>query len=154
MSKLKESDFNYGAVLSTLLNNNICPALIEGGEDRQVYDFTTDHKDFRLFVKYRSAPTTKSERYSSWTFVFSKGEIEEIESYLEMDKLLVLGLVCGSEGFKESHYAVLGAEEIKQILSLEKNSITIGKEKRTQHYKVYVDRTRKNALQVKSNRLY
>ena len=61
MSMLKEADFYYGAILSTLLNHNICPALIEGGTDRQVYDFTTDHKDFRLFVKYRSAPVTKQK---------------------------------------------------------------------------------------------
>lgn len=42
MSKLKEADFCYGAVLSTLFNNGICPMLIEGGNDRQVYEFTTD----------------------------------------------------------------------------------------------------------------
>ena len=72
MAKLLESDFYYGAILSTLLNNGICPMLIEGGTDRQVYDFTTNDKEFRLFTKYRSAPiNTKTEGYSSWQFIFS-----------------------------------------------------------------------------------
>ena len=37
MSILKEADFYYGAVLSTLINRGICPALVESGEDRQIY---------------------------------------------------------------------------------------------------------------------
>lgn len=54
MSVLKVSDFYYGAVLSKLLSDKITPALIEGGVDRQIYEFTTDLGDFRLFLKYRS----------------------------------------------------------------------------------------------------
>lgn len=42
MSTLKEADFYYGAVLSTLINKGICPALIEKGKDRQIYSFTTN----------------------------------------------------------------------------------------------------------------
>ena len=42
MSILKEADFYYGAVLSTLINRGICPALVESGEDRQIYDFVTN----------------------------------------------------------------------------------------------------------------
>ena len=53
MSILKEADFYYGAVLSTLINRGICPALVESGKDRQIYDFVTNKKEFRLFVKYR-----------------------------------------------------------------------------------------------------
>ena len=56
MSILKEADFYYGAVLSTLINRGICPALVESGKDRQIYDFVTNKKEFRLFVKYRSKP--------------------------------------------------------------------------------------------------
>ena len=45
MSILKEADFYYGAVLSTLINRGICPALVESGEDRQIYDFVTNKKE-------------------------------------------------------------------------------------------------------------
>ena len=45
MSILKEADFYYGAVLSTLINRGICPALVESGKDRQIYDFVTNKKE-------------------------------------------------------------------------------------------------------------
>ncbi|MDI3476620.1 MAG: hypothetical protein PWQ59_145 [Thermoanaerobacterium sp.] len=51
MSKLKVADFYYGAVLSMLFTRGIVPALVECNNDRQVYDFTTDNADFRLFIK-------------------------------------------------------------------------------------------------------
>ncbi|MGB4700972.1 MAG: hypothetical protein WBI01_00505 [Syntrophomonadaceae bacterium] len=47
--KFKEADFYYGAVLSLLFNNGIDPALVESSNSRQIYDFTTDNVDFRLF---------------------------------------------------------------------------------------------------------
>ena len=62
MSILKEADFYYGAVLSTLINRGICPALVESGKDRQIYDFVTNKKEFRLFVKYRSRPINTKHR--------------------------------------------------------------------------------------------
>ena len=49
MSRLRECDFYYGAVLAALFNHQICPTLVDGGEKRQIYNFTTDHKDFTLF---------------------------------------------------------------------------------------------------------
>jgi len=52
--KFKEADFYYGAVLSLLFNNGIDPALVESSNSRQIYDFTTDNVDFRLFIKYRT----------------------------------------------------------------------------------------------------
>ena len=52
MSRIKVTDFYYGAVLSMLFSHNIKPALIENGSDRQVYDFTTNNAKFTLFVAY------------------------------------------------------------------------------------------------------
>lgn len=71
MSILKEADFYYGAVLSTLINRGICPALVESGKDRQIYDFMTNKKEFRLFVKYRSRPlNTKRQSIQVGSFTF------------------------------------------------------------------------------------
>lgn len=50
MSKIKVADFYYGAVLSMLFNSHINPALVEGDDDRQVYDLTTDTRACRLFM--------------------------------------------------------------------------------------------------------
>ena len=36
MSKIKVSDFYYGAVLSMLLSNGVKPVLLESDENRQV----------------------------------------------------------------------------------------------------------------------
>lgn len=155
MSRLKESDFYYGAVLSTLLNNDICPALIEGDGDRQVYDFTTDHKDFRLFVKYRSAPININyPDYHSWQFTFSPGDIEELKSYMELDKELSLGLVCGNKTLGQSHFAILHKQELEQIFAQGKNSLTISLKKGEHSFRISVGGGRSNALKVKTNRLY
>ena len=102
MAKLLESDFYYGAILSTLLNNGICPMLIEGGTDRQVYDFTTNDKEFRLFAKYRSTPiNTKTEGYNSWQFIFSEKDMDEIKAYLNSGKEFSIGLVCGADALNQ-----------------------------------------------------
>lgn len=50
MSILKEADFYYGAVLSTLINRGICPALVESGKDRQIYDFVTNKKESQIAI--------------------------------------------------------------------------------------------------------
>jgi hypothetical protein len=155
MSKLKEADFYYGAVLSNLINNHICPALIEGGSDRQVYDFTTDEKDFRLFVKYRSASIkTKTEDYTSWQFVFSDADIQELREYCGQDSHFSLGLICGESPMNQSQYAVLHKEEILQLLEWGKSSITLSIKKGEHAFRLSVGGGRDNAMQIPANRKY
>lgn len=155
MAQLKEADFFYGAVLSTLLNNKITPMIIEGGNDRQVYDFTTDSKNFRLFVKYRSNPTeTKAADYYSWQFVFTPKDIAELTAYLKMDKEISLGLVCGNPLSGESKYAVLHSEDIRRLFAKSKLSLTISIKKGEHAFRVSIGGGRDNAIKVKSNRLY
>ena len=108
MSILKEADFYYGAVLSTLINRGICPALVESGKDRQIYDFVTNKKEFRLFVKYRSRPiNTKTPEYSSWQFHFSDDDKRELTLFMSDEKHLSVGLVCGEDQLNKSQYAVV-----------------------------------------------
>lgn len=155
MAKLREADFYYGAVLSALLNNGICPMLIEGGTDRQVYDFTTDDENFRLFVKYRSAPIeTKSEDYFSWQFNFSVSDITEITEYLENGFNLSLGLVCGNTPLNQSQYAVIPKETLKELLQQGKTSLTISIQKGERAYRISIGGGRENALKVKTNAWY
>lgn len=155
MSKLKETDFYYGAVLSSLINNHICPALIEGGTDRQIYDFTTDKKDFRLFVKYRSVPVkTKTEGYISWQFSFSESDIRELKECCNSMNYFSLGLICGDCSIKHGQYAVLHKEDIVKLLESGKTSITIGIKKGEHAFRIFVGGGRTNALQIPSNRQY
>ena len=155
MSKLKKADFYYGAVLSTLLNNGICPMLIEGGEDRQIYDFTTNHKDFRLFVKYTSLPIdTKTKDYASWQFVFSKDDVKEIQEYLESEKEFSVGLVCGNNPLQQSHYAVIPKSSIQEILNQKKTSITISLRKGEKAFRISIGGGRENAIKIKTKNLF
>lgn len=154
MAKLKEADFHYGAVLSTLLNNNITPAIIESGEDRQIYNFTTDSKDFRLIVKYRKSqiPTKKNDYYS-WQFNLSD-DLIDLKKNINSPIKLSLGLVCGKEQLNESEYAVLHKDEIKLILDEGKESITISRKKGERAFRISMGGGRVNSMQIKSNRLY
>ena len=155
MSNMKEADFYYGAVLSTLFNNGICPMLIEGGNDRQVYDFTTNSKDFRLFVKYRSKGREGAkDGYMSWQFIFSDQDISELKQYVKDDRHLSLGLVCGDEHLNKSQYAVLHKEEILKILGAGKDSLSLSRKKGERAFRLSLGGGRDNAELIKSNRLY
>lgn len=112
MSKIKVADFYYGAVLSMLFSHNIKPALIENGNDRQVYGFTTNKTKFTLFVKYRSEKVeTKKDGYNSWNFNF-KNDMAKLSKYLDEGKNLILALVCGSDDLGESELAILDSNDI------------------------------------------
>ena len=155
MAALKEADFYYGAVLSTLLNNKINPVIVECGNDRQVYDFSTNDIDFRLFVKYRSSTIdTKAPDYSSWQFVFSQQDIDELSVYLQSGKTLSLGLICGDVPLRKSKYAVLHSDDIQALFAMKKKSITIGIKKGERAFRISIGGGRANSKKIKSNRLF
>ncbi len=155
MAKLAEFNFYYGAVLSTLLNNGVCPVLIEGGRDRQIYEITTDEKETRLFVKYRSAPyDSKREDYSSWYFRFSDNELQELNDYLKGEREFSLGLVCGANKLDQSQYVVLDRNDVRALFALGKTSLTISRKKREQFFRVSIGGGRENSLKIKANRIY
>jgi len=110
------------------MDGHVSPAIIEGGDRHRIYDFTTNKKDFRLFVKCRSARTkikAKAEDYRSWEFVFSESEIQELQKYCNKeDSGFDLCLICGGNPMRKSQYAVLNQQEIKEFLGRGKPSIT------------------------------
>ncbi|MCI2046885.1 MAG: hypothetical protein LKJ90_04125 [Faecalibacterium sp.] len=155
MSKLKEADFYYGAILSHLFTNGICPMMIEGGSDRQVYEFTTNQEDFKLFAKYRSMPiVTLQDGYSSWQFSFSPSDISELKTYIGDAKHLSVGLVCGNEPLNKSEIAILHKEEISEILALGKESLTISRKEGERAFRISIGGGREQAMQIKCNRKY
>lgn len=155
MSILKEADFYYGAVLSTLINRGICPALVESGKDRQIYDFVTNKKEFRLFVKYRSRPiNTKTPEYSSWQFHFSSDDKRELTLFMSDAKHLSVGLVCGESQLNKSQYAVLHKGELVRLFDEQKDSFTISRKTGEKSFRISIGGGRENALLIPSNRLY
>lgn len=155
MSRLREADFYYGAILSTLLNNGVCPMLIEGGTDRRVYDCTTNKNEFRMFAKYRSSPiNTKKEGYYSWQFIFSDKDIDEIKLFLNSEKDLRIGLVCGTERLNQSQFAVLQRKNIEELIGLGKTSITASKMTGERYFRVSIGGGRDNSMMVKASIIY
>ena len=152
MSKIKVADFYYGAVLSMLFHNGVMPALVENGDDRQVYDFTTDKSECRLFIKYRAnKQDTKKPDYSSWIFAISDDKAE-LQKYIDEGKNLLLALVCVSSELDKSQLAILDKSQIQDILSREKTSITISRIKGEKAFRISVGGGRENSIQVKCNR--
>lgn len=153
MSKMKTADFYYGAVLSMLFNSNIKPALVEGDDDRQVYDLTTNTGECRLFIKYRAdKEKRKTEDYNSWVFNLTESDKQEILSYINNGFNLVLALVCGVAGLSDSEIAVIDTAQIEELLTLGKNSITISRKKNERAFRISVGGGRENAMQIKTDR--
>jgi hypothetical protein len=152
--KLKVADFYYGAVLSLLFNTGVDPALVESSNSRQIYDFTTDNVDFRIFIKYRTRGRLGvGGNYRSWQFTFSNTDLEEMFRFIKEDRNLLLALVCGEEKLNESEYAVLNSEEIKQCLGNDKTSITISRLKGEKAFRISIGGGRDSSLKIPSNRV-
>ncbi len=106
-----------------------------------------------MFIKYRAhKQNTKKQDYCSWQFVFAGNELCEIKGYIQDDYNLTMALVCGEAGLSDSEIAVLDTEQIKEILSLDKTSLTISRMKNERYYRASIGGGRNNSMQVKANR--
>jgi hypothetical protein len=156
MSKIKVADFYYGAALSVLFNNSnskITAALIESDDNRQLYGLMTDKNECHLFIKYRSAKIdTKTEDYYSWLFSLTERDKSEIQALIDKGHNLVLALVCGVSGLSDSELALIDKEQVKELIDLEKDSITISRRKGEHAYRISIGGGRENAMQVAANR--
>lgn len=154
MSKFKVADFYYGAVLSMLFNRGIAPALVESNNDRQVYDFTTNNCDFRLFIKYRALGRKgKNPDYRSWQFIFTDDDLNKIYEYIEENQNLLLALVCGDENLNKSELAVMNFKETQKCLGNKKTSFTISRIKGEKAFRISMGGGRGNSIKIPSNRL-
>lgn len=155
MALLKNSDFYYGAVLSHLFNHRICPMLVEGGDNRQIYEFTTNNSEFILFVKYRSLPiATKNEDYNSWQFVFSDADMKELTAFLNNPKQLSVGLICGNKALGKSEVAFIHKEELQELFDAGKTTLTISRKKNERCFRISIGGGRDQALKIESKRIY
>ncbi len=147
MSKIKVADFYYGAVLSMLFNKHFNPALVESDDTRQIYDLTTNNGFCRLYIKYiTDRLNSRTEDYNSWQFVFTPDEIDELKDYINRDFNLSMALVCGVQGLANSEIAVLDKKEIKELLRLDKKSITISRKKNERAYRISIGGGRSAAM--------
>jgi len=159
MAKFKMADFYYGSVLSMLFNNNIRnnirPALVEGDDDRRVYDLTTNDGSYKLFIKYRGKRHySVNSGYRSWQFTFTSKDINEIFEYINNQHNLLLALVCGEKRLKDSELAVLNRDDIiKCGLGNGRTSLTISRVKNEKAFRISTGGGRENAIKIPSSRL-
>ena len=105
-------------------------------------------KEYR-FMKYRrDKQDTKTQDYSSWTFVLTDSDKEEITGYIQEGFNLIVALVCGVADLAESEVAVLDRDQIQELIMLDKNSITISRKKNERAYRISLGGGRENAMLV------
>ena len=155
MAEIKMCDYYYGAVLSNLFNHNVAPALIENGDKRRVFSFTTNNTEFTLFVKYSSKAVTNNVNngFRSWKFVLTD-DYQKISEYLSNNSNVLLALVCATEELKGSELALLDSSELRQLIATSKSSINISRRKNERYYTIAVDKNRTdNCIKIKANKL-
>jgi len=113
----------------------------------------TDKNECRLFIKYRSVKIdTKTEDYYSWLFNLTERDKSEIQALINEGHNLALALVCGVAGLSDSELALIDKEQVKGLISMGKDSITISRRKGEHAYRISIGGGRENAMQVTANR--
>jgi hypothetical protein len=123
MGALKKADYYYGALLSSLINNGMVPALVEKeNERRQIYRISTNLNDYILYSKYSTAPT--GTKAFTWAFSFSKGELQEIKKLRGEGKELVFSLICSQKQLNDynQEIAIVHWDEFIECIDLEQQN--------------------------------
>lgn len=119
----------------------------------KLYNLTTDNNECRLFIEYRSDKVeTKTGDYNSWAFTLTKRDKSEIKAIIDKGHNLVLALVCGVEELGNSELVLLDKEQVKKLLDLGKESMTVSRKKHEKAYRISIGGGRENAMQVAVNR--
>lgn len=158
MSKLKQINFFYGAILNAILEKNpdCSPTLILADNDtRQVYKVLTDNspQDYILFFKHSSCRTKDDSTYSSWTFSFSDSDKELLKTYNRNNPIFICLLCLQKNKLQDSEVAILTYEEYLKINN--KNTFTIGLEKRKRNFLLFLgdSRARADAYLISRDRI-
>jgi hypothetical protein len=154
MTNLNQSDHYYGAALVYLFREHIKPALINIGESRQEYEFTTNNRnDFVLFLMYRVERSNLKDNYYSWNLGDIRSDLNDLAKKTGNGKRPILGVVClrkkrqkDEVDLKKTELAFLFPEDIEKIK--EKSSITITRMKREKEFRVLLGGKRDNSLKV------
>ena len=153
MSKIRSADFYYGAVLSKLLTRGADPIMIEGGQDRRIYEIRKKDISFTLFVKFRTRRERSTEEgLNSWKFSI-KEDMPLLREQMKKNKNLVLALLCASENLGESELALLDCNEVNRLLFLDKESISISRRSGEKYYRIANGPDREDSFEIKANRI-
>ena len=139
---LNKKDFYYGAFIFALLNKKIHPAAIveSDDEDCQICSMCTDqHDDFKLIMKYRVARDAKDKDDWGCSFTLQKHDKQELADLIEKKEKVKLALICVREKLNSSEIALFDESEIRQLLSMQKDTFRIHFGKNSQKIDILLD---------------
>lgn len=129
-----KSDFYYGALLINLIKENFAPAIIESGDERQVYELASDHGDYIIFAKYRG-----SKQGNAWNFVFTSRDVARLKSLGEEENSVIVALVCGDKKLNDSEIAYVTYDELQRVIHFNEveQHLTIRAKSNARFFEVY-----------------
>ena len=156
MGRLKQWYFYYGAIITSILENNpdASPTLLVNEESKQVYRIKTTNlnEEYILYLKHASCKQGREQSYSSWVFNFTDDDKERLKKYHNENEGVLIYLLCLKGNIQDSEIVVLKYDEYKQVKN--KNTITIGAEKGKKTFFLFTgeSKARSDALLIKRNR--
>ncbi|ACB84378.1 hypothetical protein [Natranaerobius thermophilus] len=157
MCIVRKADYYYGALLSVLVNNEFSPVMIEAGNKRKIYGLFTDNGDeYQIYSKFLSKPSSNGQNSSTWSFVFSDNEIEEIKTIKgkKQGKDTIFAFICSQNKLNNTEIALIKFEELEKCIDLNRQyqgqlSVSIRRKKGSHGLWVYgTNRSLDYALKV------
>lgn len=112
-NRINKADFYYGSFLTKIIDNGNKPALISKDNGRGIYKLTTDKKEYIVYIKYA---TNRNKKHTRWAFNYTDENIEEIETYINDDEIILFAYICTYRDLKNSEIAIAIIEELKQCI--------------------------------------
>lgn len=157
MGKIKKMNFYYGAILTSILQNNpdASPTLILNDEEtRQAYKILTNtsNQENILFFKYASSKqkmdADEDKQYTSWLFSFSSDDKEKLKMYYEKTGLPVfICLLCLRSKLHNSEIAILKYEEYKMVS--QNQTVTIGLDPGKHNFYLFLGNSKSKSMAYK-----
>jgi len=116
--RIRETDYHHGAFTTLLVNNGFKLSLFETQETRRSYKVSKDGKDYLIYSKFASSPSSTNEnrRSFTWTFSFSNEEIKKIKEYQASGSTCLIALTAHYGGADGGELIILTiAEFLKAI---------------------------------------
>ncbi|MGM7636597.1 hypothetical protein [Bacillus sp. Hm123] len=117
--QVRKADFQYGALLSVLINSGNPPILVGESDKRNIYQIDTNRGSYYIYAKYRLKNVNNLDRIN-WNFSFTEAEIQEIRSLLEEGKDVRFAFVCSAmKGTTDRYEVVLAdADQVGQCINI------------------------------------
>lgn len=136
--RIREADYHHGAFTTFLVNNGFKLSWFETKETRRSYKVSKDGKDYLIYSKFASSPSSTNENRKSitWSFSFSDEEIKKIKEYQTFDSTCLIALTAHYGGADGGELILLTVSEFLKVIggswNVKSGRVSIMKEYRKQ----------------------